>query len=197
MTNIEQSCRVFFVQYTRECEGQALLIALDGGDLPDQCELRFANQSNSQKLVYDCSIGISGQSDTDRHSQHLRTIAFRSFRYRFLTDFQTDSFECLAVADDVPIEETRLKVDCSSTCTSCFDLPLFQLTILESSHDALGSQPFLAPLTIEQLRMARSIPIQSGDCLIIDHKGIPACLMLQNEIGDSVFEGDFLCSPDH
>lgn len=162
---------------------------LNGGEIPIGTQLVALNSDFNAELSGSHEIAVSGSSMQDRNLDLVRMMALGFEPYEFGTRTSGISqFEGFLALPHSNEREVAVKAVVQIDIESLFELPLFQIGILDSSEDAISGQPFFQPVDREQLVLAAKTTLDVGDRTIVKVGGQLMCLSLKSLIGDGKFE---------
>lgn len=190
---------VLFGVWRPEYDHRLMVVNLTGQTLPSSAVVQLAcSKGRSVELTRDFTIPIRHVSAQERQVELIRSLAFRFYPRCVSSDAfpNVQVFEGILGPLDAHVPMSRRSIAVEILVPNLFCLPLFQWGVLEAAYDSLSDQPFTEPVSRQELKLAGSISLQSGDYLVVRCRGVPACLALRREIGQGLFEADLFASSE-
>jgi len=177
-----------FAYFDLAYDSRIWVSAINGDLVPVGTKLVASKSGFSTELSSSHEISISGTSLQDKNLELVRILALGFEPYELATHVDVSRFEGFLEIPECHGQEVSQKVVVQIEVENLYELPRFQVGILDSSRDAISGQPFFQPLSREQLMLAADTKLGVGDRILVEVRGQPMCLSLKSQIGETAFE---------
>ncbi|MEQ1907071.1 MAG: hypothetical protein ABL888_22995, partial [Pirellulaceae bacterium] len=139
---------VYFVRFDPALDHRLMILCLNCTEVLYPKEIQIGNSSERLNIEIDRSFSVGHSSMLERVANEARELAM-GFDFAKIDKVFRSRFVGLAVSDSEPLTISTLKIGFELTTKTLFDLPRFQLSILQRQSALMDDSEFTVPIGIE------------------------------------------------